>query len=73
MKVQIPAREDTVRYKPHPTALTKFSPTLDHIQPVSRGGDNSFGNLITACLHCNAERGNKPVMDYVTQKGGNEP
>lgn len=53
--------------------LTRFSATLDHIQPVSKGGDNSFGNLVTACLHCNAERGNKPVMDYVTQKGGNEP
>lgn len=47
--------------------LTRFSATLDHIQPVSKGGDNSFGNLITACLHCNAERGNKPVMDFVTK------
>lgn len=47
--------------------LTRFSATLDHIQPVSKGGDNSFENLITACLHCNAERGNKPVMDFVTK------
>jgi len=46
--------------------LTRFSATLDHIQPVSKGGDNSFGNLVTACLHCNAERGNKPVMDFIT-------
>ena len=46
--------------------LTRFSATLDHIQPVSEGGDNSFRNLITACLHCNAERGNKPVMDFIT-------
>lgn len=45
--------------------LTRFSATLDHIQPVSKGGDNSFDNLITACLHCNAERGNKPVMDFI--------
>ena len=44
--------------------LTRFSATLDHIQPVSKGGDNSFHNLITACLHCNSERGNKPIMDY---------
>jgi hypothetical protein len=53
--------------------LTRFSATLDHIQPVSKGGDNSIGNLVTACLHCNAERGNKPVMDYVTQNNKNEP
>ena len=47
--------------------LTRFSATLDHIQPVSKGGDNSFDNLVTACLHCNAERGNKPVMEFVTK------
>ena len=47
--------------------LTRFSATLDHIQPVSKGGDNSFHNLVTACLHCNSERGNKPIMDYVTK------
>lgn len=48
--------------------LTRFSATLDHIQPVSKGGDNSLINLVTACLHCNAGRGNKPVMDYITKK-----
>jgi hypothetical protein len=47
--------------------LTRFSATLDHIQPVSKGGDNSYNNLITACLHCNSERGNKPIMDFVTK------
>lgn len=47
--------------------LTRFSATLDHIQPVSKDGDNSFYNLVTACLHCNSERGNKPIMDYVTK------
>ena len=47
--------------------LTRFSATLDHIQPVSKNGDNSFENLVTACLHCNAERGNRPVMDFVTK------
>lgn len=43
--------------------LTRFTATLDHIQPVSRGGDNSFDNLVTACLHCNSRRGNRAVMD----------
>lgn len=48
--------------------LTRFSATLDHIQPVSKGGDNSFDNLITACLHCNSQRGNRPVMDIILEK-----
>ena len=48
--------------------LTRFSATLDHLQPVSKGGDNSFDNLATACLQCNAQRGNSPVMDILTKK-----
>ncbi len=53
--------------------LTRFTATLDHIEPVSRGGDNSLDNLVTACLHCNSQRGNRPVMDIIarmnTQQG----
>lgn len=45
--------------------LTRFSATLDHIQPISEGGDNSHDNLITACLHCNSQRGAAPVMDAI--------
>lgn len=51
--------------------LTRFTATLDHIQPVSRGGDNSLGNLVTACLHCNSRRGNRPVMHAIIA-GDNE-
>ncbi len=43
--------------------LTRFSATLDHIHPVSKGGDNSYDNLVPCCLHCNSKRGNKPMMD----------
>jgi DNA-directed RNA polymerase subunit RPC12/RpoP len=46
--------------------LTRFSTTLDHIQPVSKGGDNSYDNLVTACLHCNSRRGAQPIMDTLT-------
>lgn len=48
--------------------LTRFTATLDHIQPVSKGGDNSLDNLVTACLHCNSQRGNRPVMDIIDEK-----
>jgi hypothetical protein len=48
--------------------LTRFTATLDHVQPVSRGGDNSYDNLMTSCLHCNSQRGNRPVMDILSEK-----
>ena len=48
--------------------LTRFSATLDHLQPVSKGGDNSFANLITACLQCNSQRGALPLMDYLIRR-----
>jgi 5-methylcytosine-specific restriction endonuclease McrA len=47
--------------------LTRFSATLDHIQPVSREGTNSYDNLTTACLHCNSRRGNRPVMEAMKE------
>jgi DNA-directed RNA polymerase subunit RPC12/RpoP len=50
--------------------LTRFTASLDHIQPVSEGGDNSYENLVTACLHCNSRRGSQPVMAMYTK--GNE-
>ncbi len=52
--------------------LTRFSATLDHIQPVSKGGDNSFDNLVTACLFHNSQRSAQPIMDYLTRKEGKE-
>lgn len=50
--------------------LTRFSATIDHIQPVSKDGDNSYENLITSCLHCNSKRTNNDVMDAILH--GNE-
>lgn len=46
--------------------LTRFSATLDHIQPVAEHGDNSYDNLVTACLHCNSKRRNAPAMDALS-------
>ncbi len=33
--------------------------TRDHLVPLSRGGDNSWGNVITACSRCNLKKGNR--------------
>jgi HNH endonuclease len=51
--------------------LTRFTATLDHIQPVSEGGENSLENLVTACLSCNSRKTNKPVMNLLANNGEN--
>jgi 5-methylcytosine-specific restriction endonuclease McrA len=38
--------------------------TRDHIIPVSRGGDNSWHNVVTACSVCNNRKGNH-LLDEV--------
>lgn len=40
--------------------LTKYSATLDHIHPVSEGGDNSYDNLVMACLQCHSRKSERP-------------
>jgi hypothetical protein len=57
-------------YKCHycPKQLTRFTATLDHVTPVAAGGDNSFGNLVTACLGCNSRKTGRPVGDFLTEQ-----
>jgi 5-methylcytosine-specific restriction endonuclease McrA len=33
--------------------------TRDHVVPVSRGGANDWGNVVTACSPCNNRKGNR--------------
>jgi hypothetical protein len=33
--------------------------TLDHVMPRSRGGKNSWTNMVTCCSRCNSKKGNK--------------
>lgn len=33
--------------------------TMDHVHPKSRGGSNSWTNLVTACRTCNIRKGSK--------------
>lgn len=33
--------------------------TLDHVLPISRGGENDFENVVTACKTCNNKKGAK--------------
>ena len=44
--------------------------TLDHLAPVSKGGNNKPTNLVTACMTCNCERGTKPWREYASKHVG---
>lgn len=36
---------------------------VDHIEPVSKGGENNLLNLITSCIYCNAGKGSRRLSD----------
>ena len=37
--------------------------TVDHILPKSRGGKNTWKNLVAACVPCNQKKGAKTVVE----------
>lgn len=43
---------------------------IDHIRPVSAGGRNVFGNLLTACFDCNRGKHAREVAPIYVQKAG---
>jgi 5-methylcytosine-specific restriction endonuclease McrA len=51
-------------------SLTETNITVDHIIPISKGGNNCQVNLITCCLDCNNERGNSDFYTYLRLKNG---
>jgi 5-methylcytosine-specific restriction endonuclease McrA len=40
--------------------------TVDHKQPLSRGGSNEWWNLTAACRSCNSRKHNKTVEEFLT-------
>jgi len=45
--------------------------TIDHVLPKSRGGKNTWGNIVISCLSCNTYKGNnipkEKGMDLLTE------
>jgi hypothetical protein len=41
--------------------------SLDHVQPRWRGGDNSPGNLVTACRMDNTRKGSMPAWAWLAE------
>lgn len=42
--------------------------TLDHVEPRVKGGDNSDGNLVTACAGCNTAKAGLPAWAYLARR-----
>jgi len=44
---------------------TKSVPmTIDHIKSKKRGGEDTWENLVAACVPCNTKKGNKPLNEF---------
>ena len=42
-----------------------WPPTIDHIVPITEGGDNMQENLVLACSWCNQKRGTKTPDQFI--------
>ena len=41
--------------------------SVDHVEPRVRGGDQSTGNLVTACRGCNNLKGHRRVSEFLRE------
>jgi len=40
---------------------------IDHMDPLSRGGEESIRNAVYACARCNVSKGNRLFVDWLTR------
>jgi 5-methylcytosine-specific restriction protein A len=50
------------------TALEPEHATLDHIVPLSRGGESVKGNIVVACKPCNTSKADLTPVELLFQK-----
>lgn len=48
----------------------RVSNTVEHIDPVSRGGSKTWQNIAPACLPCNMRKGAKPLLQFLCEGAG---
>lgn len=42
--------------------------TLDHVAPLSKGGEHKYDNLVVACRSCNCSKGAKDVFEWLATR-----
>lgn len=62
---QIPvSRRGVLRRDGHRCAYCgRSADTVDHVQPKSRGGLETWENLVASCLRCNNKKGNRTLAE----------
>ncbi len=58
------SRRGVLRRDMHTCAYCgRYANTIDHVQPKSRGGRDSWENLVAACLKCNNKKGDRTLSE----------
>jgi len=58
------SRRGVLRRDNHRCAYcSKSANTVDHVQPKSKGGADSWENLVACCLKCNNKKGDKTLAE----------
>jgi hypothetical protein len=48
--------------------LSNKNRTIDHVNPTSKGGKNSYDNVVACCFDCNSQKGDWP-LDILIKSG----
>lgn len=51
-------------------SLSYMTAVLEHKTPLSRGGHDTFSNLVAACQACDKEKGTMTAEEYLRLKWG---
>lgn len=41
------------------------APHLEHVNPLSKGGEHSYANCVVACARCNLSKGAKDIQEWI--------
>lgn len=62
LRLKILSRDN---YKCKYCGIVSLNMQVDHIKPVSKGGNDDESNLVAACLKCNSKKNNNRLKDFL--------